>query len=732
MLSRRRWQSIDRKLPLMASGLVLGTVATLGFVAYLLFEHALVTRAEGRLVTSARGVGMVITRPNVQLRDTLGKPLDDMLVGFLQKRIPYARAREAVFKTLNPRDTMKFHTAVLDIAGNALIDVHKGSSPEPEWAVAAIRRHALRGDRVVIGPIENINGSPAVSAAYALRDARDSVVGYVTSSWLIASGRTARLIRQMIGTGVTMVLGQPDTGSWTDLESVVPAPPKRALADSIVDAEGTISASWPVAGTGWVVFLSQPRSEILAPTRTLLWTMIPLGLIIALVGAALMMRIALRITHPIVQLTAAVEQIAKDSQLVRSDELPSASLLDEVARLRVAFERMALRITDREALELQLRHAQKMEAVGRLAGGIAHDFNNLLTAIRSYADLMIEDMPQWDSKRGDVEEIRKAAHRASALTAQLLAFSRKQMLQPKVLDTAAVLGDVHTMLRRLLIEDIELVHSVPEDLWAVRADRGQLEQVIVNLAVNARDAMPRGGVLRIGAENVTLDRAIETHHGPLPVGEYVAIAVSDTGVGMDEATQARVFEPFFTTKAMGKGTGLGLATVHGIVAQSGGHITLDSRVDGGTCFTVYLPRERAKPRDSGATAARPMGGDETVLLVEDEAAVRALAKRVLSRAGYRVVEAPTPSDALELAREHAEKIRLVVSDVVMPEMSGPVLVERIRQLCPNARVLFISGYSDDEVLGRGLATAGMELLQKPFSAQQLVERVRATLDAVPA
>jgi signal transduction histidine kinase/ActR/RegA family two-component response regulator len=452
-----------------------------------------------------------------------------------------------------------------------------------------------------------------------------------------------------------------------------------------------------------------------------------------------MWQMAHRITHPIVELTSAAERVAAD--VTTDGGMPASPAMvptvmppgdaDEVTRLRSAFARMASRVAERQTLENQLRHSQKMEAIGRLAGGVAHDFNNLLTAIRSYADLLYEDMPVWDAKRADVQEIRSAAQRATALTAQLLAFSRKQMLQPRVLDTAAVLQDVQAMLRRLLIEDIQLLIETPPGLWHVKADRGQLEQVIVNLAVNARDAMPHGGELRISAVNDAVMDPFETSHGVMPAGEYVAIRVTDTGLGMDIATQARVFEPFFTTKAVGQGTGLGLATVHGIVAQSGGYVTVESAMAAGTTFTVYLPRVRETPlAESGSGATAQRGHNETILLVEDEQGVRALARRVLVRAGYRVLESTTPNDALELARKHFKEIRLVLSDVVMPEMSGPALVSMLAQICPLARVLYISGYTDDEVIGRGLANPGIQLLQKPFSAQQLVERVRAAMEGI--
>ena len=463
--------------------------------------------------------------------------------------------------------------------------------------------------------------------------------------------------------------------------------------------------------------------------------MIPVGLVVALVSAMLMWRFTRSITRPIAQLTDAAENIAADNgDTAMQPTVLMPATANEVARLRYAFERMARRVSERQTLELQLRHAQKMEAVGRLAGGVAHDFNNLLTAIRSYADLLLADTPEWDPKRADLLEIRKASERAAALTTQLLAFSRKQMLQPRVLDTALVLADLRGMLDRLLTEDVTLSVDVAPDVWAVKVDRGQLEQVIVNLAVNAKDAMPYGGNIRLAAMNSTLEHPVATRHGEVPAGQYVAISVTDTGVGMDVRTQAQVFEPFFTTKPIGQGTGLGLATVHGIVSQSGGYVTVESEVSKGTTFTVFLPRVDGTPFVSGSHRAIPAAreeGTETILLVEDEQAVRALSRRVLERAGYRVFDAETPSVALALARAHASRIQLIVSDVVMPEMNGPALVAKIAELCPTARVLFISGYADDEIIGRGLSEPGMLLLPKPFSAQELVERVRQALDAQP-
>ena len=387
-------------------------------------------------------------------------------------------------------------------------------------------------------------------------------------------------------------------------------------------------------------------------------------------------------------------------------------------------------VSERNQLEQQLRQAQKMEAVGRLAGGIAHDFNNLLTAIFGYADLLSEDLPPDGAAQADVKEIRTAATRASALTRQLLAFSRQQVLQPVVLNVIDVVGDLENMLQRVLGEDVELEAHFAADLGNIRADQGQLEQVILNLAVNARDAMPTGGKLTIETANVELDEHYAQTHRPVVPGRYVMIAVSDTGVGMDAATQARIFEPFFTTKEPGKGTGLGLATAYGIVKQSGGYIWVYSEVGRGATFKIYLPRVDeptevvAAPPELGSVA-----GSETVLLAEDDALLLPLGRDVLKRLGYTVLEARTAADAVAVARAHSGVIHLLVSDVVMPGESGLQLARRLLEVRPNLRVLYISGYSDEAVVRHGLLDPGTTFLQKPFTPAVLARKVRELLDA---
>jgi len=388
-------------------------------------------------------------------------------------------------------------------------------------------------------------------------------------------------------------------------------------------------------------------------------------------------------------------------------------------------------ITEQRKLEEQFRQAQKMEAVGRLAGGVAHDFNNLLTVITSYSDILLEDLAPQDPRREDVEEIRKAAVSAAGLTHQLLAFSRQQVLEPRVLDVNAVLASAEKLLKRLLGEDIELVTALTPQLGAVKADPGQLEQVIVNLAVNARDAMPDGGKLTIETAKADMDEAYVWDHPLAKPGPYVMLAVSDTGVGMDEQTQRRIFEPFFTTKEAGKGTGLGLATVYGIVKQSGGFIWVYSELGNGTTFKIYLPRvdEPVETVTAPVAPTESLRGTETVLLVEDAAAVRAVTRQVLDRLGYTVLEAPNGAAALHLATKHHGPIQLLLTDVIMPELGGRQLAEQLTALRPELRVLYASGYTDDAVVRHGVLKPGIAYLQKPFTPEVLARKVREVLDS---
>jgi PAS domain S-box-containing protein len=388
-------------------------------------------------------------------------------------------------------------------------------------------------------------------------------------------------------------------------------------------------------------------------------------------------------------------------------------------------------VTDRKRLEAQLRQSQKLEAVGRLAGGVAHDFNNLLTVILGHSDLTLSSMDADDRRRHDIEDIREAGARAAVLTSQLLAFSRKQVLQPKIVDVSIAVSNLTKMLGRLLSSNIEIVTRLERDLWRTKVDPGQLDQVILNLTINARDAMPLGGKLTLATKNCRLDGKHVSEDAAVPAGEYVLLEVSDPGCGMDAETRSHLFEPFFTTKLPGKGTGLGLSTVYGIVRQSGGHIWVDSELGRGTSVKVYLPRAR---ETSESTRHAKRGeqmprGNETILLAEDEQRVRGVTATVLARLGYKVLEAGDGQEALEVAKEYAGEIHLLLTDIMMPKISGRELEEQLRRERPAIKVVLSSGYSDDGISQRTLDTS-TPFLQKPFTPHSLAIKIREVLDGV--
>jgi PAS domain S-box-containing protein len=387
-------------------------------------------------------------------------------------------------------------------------------------------------------------------------------------------------------------------------------------------------------------------------------------------------------------------------------------------------------VTERNLLERQLRQSQRMDAFGQLAGGIAHDFNNLLTLISGYSELVLTSLPAGDRNRDPIWQIHQAGERAALLTRQLLTFSRKQVVQPQVLDLNAVVASTEKMLGRLIGEDIALKAVVANGLSPVKADPGQIEQVIMNLVVNARDAMPQGGSITIETANIDLDASYSKTHTEVKPGHYVMLAVSDTGCGMTEEIMKHAFEPFFTTKEVGQGTGIGLATVFGIVKQSGGHIWLYSEVGHGTTFKIYLPavEDKAASTRLSAIPAPALNGSETILIVEDEEAVRRLTRVGLVTYGYTVLEATDVQHAITICKDRPGIIHLLISDVVMPGMGGRQLAKLITDLRPNMRVLFVSGYTDDAVVRHGVLEADVAFLQKPFSMEKLCRRVRTLLD----
>jgi len=417
-----------------------------------------------------------------------------------------------------------------------------------------------------------------------------------------------------------------------------------------------------------------------------------------------------------------------DGQIVTIDfSLSSVEVAGETLVLAIGRD-----VTQSRQTEAQLRQAQKMEAIGRLAGGVAHDFNNVLTAIFGYVEVVMEELPPESTSRADLDEVLKAAARAAGLTRQLLAFSRQQVLQPTVLNVNDVVDNVEKMLRRVIGEDINLRTTLAADVGNALADAGQLEQVLMNLAVNARDAMPDGGHLTIETANVDLTEEYADLHQPVVPGAYIRMAVSDTGTGMSAETRARVFEPFFTTKEKGKGTGLGLSTVYGIVKQSGGYVWVYSEPGRGTTFKIYLPRVDTAATVIAAGSPKPEArhGTETILVAEDDEVLRPMVRTILRRQGYTVLDAPNVGDAVACAAAHQGPIHLLLSDVVMPGGSGRDLARRLAETRPDTKVLYVSGYTDDAIVHHGMLEPGLEYLQKPFTGDTLSKKVRQVLDAV--
>jgi two-component system cell cycle sensor histidine kinase/response regulator CckA len=395
------------------------------------------------------------------------------------------------------------------------------------------------------------------------------------------------------------------------------------------------------------------------------------------------------------------------------------------------FEVFAEDVTEKRVLEQQLRMAVKMEAVGRLSGGIAHDFNNLLGVIIGYGQVLKRRLKAGEDLYEFAEEIEKAGQRAASLTRQLLAFSRQQVLAPAILDLNALITDMAKMIRRLIGEDVELVMKLDPGIGSVKADHGQMEQVVMNLAVNARDAMPEGGKLILETAMVTLDQAYTRHHPGSKVGRYVMFSVSDTGMGMSAETLAHIFEPFFTTKEVGKGTGLGLATVYGVVKQSNGYVWVDSEIGKGSSFQVHLPliEEPVLAPEAAAPASESLRGTETVLVVEDAAALRKLSVTLIEQYGYHVISAANGADALQLVQEENLKIDLLLADVIMPGLGGHALAQRLAQVFPTMKVLYMSGHTDNSIGQRGVLAEGISLLHKPFTEEELVRKLREVLDA---
>jgi signal transduction histidine kinase/CheY-like chemotaxis protein len=524
-------------------------------------------------------------------------------------------------------------------------------------------------------------------------------------------------------------------GSLSDLKSSSVNPSSPPVMTTIAGVSyAALATPLNIGDTSVTAVLLISRDRALAPYRRIQLGLLAIGLLTALAGVLGNVLVTRRVTAPLKRLVDATQRVRKgdfDFNLNIQGE-------NEIAALANSFNTMIEGLRERaqmekfvEDLREQLRQSQKMEAVGRLAGGVAHDFNNLLTIIGGQSELLLRRVSEG-VERNKLTDIKNASDRAAALTRQLLAFSRRQPLSPTVVSLNDIVLGLNSMLRRLIPENIELAFKPDPAAGKVKADRGQLEQVIINLAVNARDAMPDGGTLNIAT--ATAVRRPRRSPGPDNAARpWAILRVSDTGIGMDAETKARIFEPFFTTKGPGKGTGLGLSMVYGIVEQSGGELVVTSERGQGATFEIFLPQVEGVPAEAPAPRRpAPAGGNETILLVEDEESVRLLIREVLESSGYVVLDAADAANAIQLLMEHAEPIQLLVTDMVMPGSGGRKLAEQALVIRPDLRVLFISGYTDDAIIGHSLLGPGMAFLQKPFTADALAAKVRALLDGKSA
>jgi len=654
-----------------------------------------------------------------------------------------ARGRAEVLRLLavNSNDQQFVGAQLWDAAGNLQLTL--GGVPEVQSRVPSLLARATRApaDSVVVGSLLVANDS--ILYPLALRLASEGVASGFLVMWrrLAALPGTRKQLAGLLGAGTNIFIGNPEDSAWTDLEHVVPGPPRVATAVAIQSynhaSHGQVFAvASRTPGTPFFVVVERSGGEVLAAPHQFLLEAVLVALTIlsaAILGTLLLAR---RFTTPLLQLADAAKRVADGDFSTASGMTHTA---DELGQLSRAFDTMVARVRDaidaRLRSEHKLHQAQKLDAVGQLASGIAHDFNNVLTIVVANADFLIKALPPTDNRRTDAEAIRSAAESAANLVRQLLIFARQDVVRPEVVDLNDAIDATSKLLHRFLREDIQLVTALAASPALAMVDAGQFEQVIVNLVVNARDAMPNGGRLVIETRNVSFSDS-SPEFQPYTAGNYVCIMVTDTGVGMNSEIRDRLFEPFFTTKGPGKGTGLGLATVHGIIEAIGGKISVYSEEGSGTTFRIYLPLVDPEPgSDSSVSADRLKDGTEvidegteTVLVVEDQPGVRAVLRKILERHHYRVLEAPDPDSALATAARFSERIPLVISDVVMPQMNGRELADRLSETRPDIKVLFISGYTQDSVLRRGVVNARMHYIEKPFDQDGLLRKVREILD----
>lgn len=732
---QRKWQSLDLKFPALMTGIVLLISAVFLWSAHREFGGLLRETNGARLQSSAAllagmiGEGLPAARANVVRLAALPEVRHALSDGEDTARVALA-LRAALARNT---DSTLLRLQLIDSTGRVRQTIGMMNVPlATGWAEGAATRHELSKTNIGFSPILEVQGHAQIEYVVPvhLRDEGESHLGYLVQTRAVR-GRGVEAIRKLIGTG-TMLFGQPNAGVWSDLEFVVPGPPHITALDSVmVFSESPrgpgIGVARAIRGTPWVIWLQLSSDQVLAPVNSFLWRMAPVMLLVAILGAFAAWWLSRRITGRIVRLTDRVDQVAAATSSGRALRTVHG---DEIDRLENAFQLMSERAQTQQQLEAQLQQSQKLEAVGRLAGGIAHDFNNVLTVVTNFGEIIQSDLEPNSATARDLDQILQAANRASRLTRQLLAFSRRQILQPVRLDINEIVRGSHRLLERLIPSRVSIVLDLDPAVSAVLADPLQIEQVLLNLAVNASDAMPDGGKLTFRTTMSELDDIEPSAAGEMR--SHVCLIVKDTGVGMDRETVLHVFEPFFTTKPIGKGTGLGLATVHGIITQLGGRVWVYSEVGRGTTFKLYLPAVDGSAVSLEADRTRkpiPRGAG-TVLLVEDDVGTREVTKRLLTRQGYRVVEATTADHALHQLEANAEAVHLVLSDVMMPGMNGIEFARVVTTRWPQIPMLLMSGYSDSEVVDPS-EVARFSFLEKPFTSASLLGAVSRSLGEAP-
>ena len=612
-------------------------------------------------------------------------------------------------------DMLAFHSTSDDVPVSAVKRLLSESNGEQDWWFAGGHLYQVSFAPIVAGGSENRRFLGTVALGREL-----------SNQSIAAAGANTTFILERKG---SVILSSLPAKSWVDFEAALEKARQLSSSEAVqeidIAGERYLANFIELPGDHPVRLYSlQSFDQATSFLRALDRMLVTLGAVAVLVGALIAFILSRQITRPLERLASGARRLQKgDFEF----QIPISGN-DEVADLTGAFDEM--RTSLRQSREVMVRSA-RLEAVGRLAGGVAHDFNNLVMIIKGYSDLLLDSATP--EAKPYLEEIKNAGERASGLTRQLLAFSRKQVLEPQVLDPNQTVRSMVKMLRVLIGEDIELVTSLADQIGRIQADPGQLEQVIMNLAVNARDAMPGGGKLIVETQSSELDQAYAAAHSEVIAGPYVQIAMTDSGCGMSKETLEHIFEPFFTTKESGKGTGLGLATVYGIVKQSRGHITVYSEPGAGTTFKIYFPSlDKSVPLPVARPLAAAPKGEGTILLVEDEASLRVLAAESLKRLGYTVLQAGNGLEALAVADHHSGKIDVVVTDIVMPRMGGPELVEKLRQKREGVAVIFMSGYTEAAALENAKIGLDSTLLNKPFSTEALARKINEVQEGMAA